>query len=140
MIDTTKPSWEDAPEWANWLALDCDGNWWWFENEPWFQGAPYNEWTSTGKAEVAKHFELAESLESRPQVFINDLNMGFKDIDHEITEENKSVFDLVATALDCSKEHGIDANVFYYALMFLKTNPTTSISDAIEFGLDEWLK
>lgn len=32
-----KPDWKDAPEWANWLAMDSDGIWWWYENEPkWF--------------------------------------------------------------------------------------------------------
>ena len=29
-----KPSWDDAPEWANWLAMDEDGAWEWFEREP----------------------------------------------------------------------------------------------------------
>lgn len=29
-----KPSWKDAPEWANWLALDEDGQWNWFERMP----------------------------------------------------------------------------------------------------------
>lgn len=29
-----KPDWKDAPNWANWLAMDKDGEWWWFENEP----------------------------------------------------------------------------------------------------------
>lgn len=29
-----KPEWSDAPEWANWLAQDEDGEWWWFEGEP----------------------------------------------------------------------------------------------------------
>ena len=66
--------------------------------------------------------------------------MGFKDIDHEMTEENKAAFDSVANALDWSKEHGMEANVMHYALMFLKTNPNATIQDAIEFGLDEWLK
>jgi len=28
------PSWKDAPEWANWLAQDEDGSWWWFEVKP----------------------------------------------------------------------------------------------------------
>jgi len=32
----SKPSWEDAPEWANWLALDDFGEWWLFENKPSF--------------------------------------------------------------------------------------------------------
>jgi len=29
-----KPSWDDAPEWANYLAMDYDGEWFWFEFEP----------------------------------------------------------------------------------------------------------
>ena len=29
-----KPSWDDAPEWANYLAMDSDGEWYWFEKEP----------------------------------------------------------------------------------------------------------
>lgn len=29
-----KPEWKDAPEWANWLAQDGNGDWVWFEYEP----------------------------------------------------------------------------------------------------------
>lgn len=29
-----KPDWKDAPEWANWLAMDGDGAWFWYESEP----------------------------------------------------------------------------------------------------------
>ena len=29
-----KPDWEDAPEWANWLAMDGDGYWEWYADEP----------------------------------------------------------------------------------------------------------
>lgn len=29
-----KPSWDDAPEWANYLAQDEDGEWKWFERAP----------------------------------------------------------------------------------------------------------
>lgn len=29
-----KPDWKDAPEWANWLAMDEDGYWYWYELEP----------------------------------------------------------------------------------------------------------
>ena len=34
MSDKDKPSWSDAPMWANWLAQDGDLSWWWFEAEP----------------------------------------------------------------------------------------------------------
>ena len=29
-----KPSWDDAPEWAQCLAMDTDGIWYWYENNP----------------------------------------------------------------------------------------------------------
>jgi hypothetical protein len=39
-----KPDWKDAPEWAQWLAMDPDGSWWWFEHEPIVE---FDEWIST---------------------------------------------------------------------------------------------
>ncbi len=29
-----KPDWKDAPEWAQWLARDKDGRWFWYKDEP----------------------------------------------------------------------------------------------------------
>ena len=29
-----KPDWKGAPEWANYLAQDMNGVWYWFEFEP----------------------------------------------------------------------------------------------------------
>jgi hypothetical protein len=29
-----KPDWKDAPDWANWLAMDADGTWVWFAARP----------------------------------------------------------------------------------------------------------
>ena len=29
-----KPEWKDAPEWANYLAMDSDGEWFWYESPP----------------------------------------------------------------------------------------------------------
>lgn len=29
-----RPDWAGAPEWANWLAQDENGKWFWFEREP----------------------------------------------------------------------------------------------------------
>lgn len=32
---TMKPTWwKDAPEWARYAAMDSDGKWWWYENDP----------------------------------------------------------------------------------------------------------
>lgn len=33
-----KPQWSDAPKWAEWLAMDGDGWWNWFELEPEWDG------------------------------------------------------------------------------------------------------
>ena len=41
-----KPDWKDAPEWANYLAMDADGSWYWFGKEPiahdTFWSSPYD--------------------------------------------------------------------------------------------------
>lgn len=29
-----KPDWNDAPEWAQYLAMDENGAWWWYDDEP----------------------------------------------------------------------------------------------------------
>lgn len=36
-----KPDWKDAPEWATHLAMDDDGTWHWFANEPEYIGPKY---------------------------------------------------------------------------------------------------
>lgn len=30
----SKPSWDEAPEWAQWLTMEEDGTWCWNEDEP----------------------------------------------------------------------------------------------------------
>jgi hypothetical protein len=30
----SKPSWRDAPSWAQWLAQDSDGEWFWYSEKP----------------------------------------------------------------------------------------------------------
>ncbi|HUT62985.1 MAG TPA: hypothetical protein VMZ04_03410 [Anaerolineae bacterium] len=29
-----RPNWKDAPEWAQWLAQDEDGCWYWYQKKP----------------------------------------------------------------------------------------------------------
>jgi len=33
-----KPDWKDAPEWAQYLAMDEGGQWYWYEDEPTLYG------------------------------------------------------------------------------------------------------
>ncbi len=34
MNNVVKLPWDEAPEWAQWAAMDEDGNWYWYEAEP----------------------------------------------------------------------------------------------------------
>jgi hypothetical protein len=61
----SKPNWDDAPEWANWVALSSDGIWTWFENKPrkdregdYLQVPTSSRWESAS--------ERVEMLEQRP--------------------------------------------------------------------------
>lgn len=66
----SKPSWDDAPEWAGWLCKCIDGMWEFHEYKP-KPGPLY--WGSTGRI-VTKgcsdagelHFNWGNSLERRP--------------------------------------------------------------------------
>lgn len=62
-----KPDWKDAPEWARWLAMDADGDWFWFEDRP---SCNRKAWLSTSQrcalaGGANDYFRL--SLEERPQ-------------------------------------------------------------------------
>lgn len=60
-----KPDWKDAPEWANYLAMDKTGDWYWYENEP---SAGSVDWLSNGGlAGPCPAGEWEETLESRPE-------------------------------------------------------------------------
>jgi hypothetical protein len=43
---TNKPDWKDAPDWANFLARDADGSWWWYRDIPHISFG--NPWHETG--------------------------------------------------------------------------------------------
>lgn len=45
-----KPSWDDAPDWANYLAQDYDLEWWFYEEEPEARGL---YWASTARCEIS---------------------------------------------------------------------------------------
>ena len=64
-----KPSWKDAPPWANWLAQDEDGEWTWFEEKPVIKRA-MDHWNSdSGKYVMAIISEnnWRKTLERRPE-------------------------------------------------------------------------
>jgi hypothetical protein len=64
-----KPSWDDAPEWANYLARDHDGSWWWYEHEPTLERG---EWfpVKSSKFDLPHALEdVMPTLEQRPEGF-----------------------------------------------------------------------
>ena len=64
-----KPSWDDAPEWAKWLALDADAEWFWYETEPQANGVS-DQWISRGAQFDAAELEddlWLRTLERRPE-------------------------------------------------------------------------
>lgn len=58
-----KPSWDDAPDWAEYRATDGSGTTYWHELEPvWMEEA--KEWFSEG--DVRRCCAPDESMERRP--------------------------------------------------------------------------
>lgn len=66
----SKPSWSKAPEWAQALAQDGDGKWFWFElnDVEWTGEGFYGHWLTDGRYEEADATDNAwrETLETRP--------------------------------------------------------------------------
>lgn len=65
-----KPSWDEAPEWAEWLAQDSNGEYWWFRKEP---GKKNGEWGGSdgtvmfaSQGKVPAGHDWRETLEKRP--------------------------------------------------------------------------
>lgn len=65
-----KPSWKDAPEWAQWLGQDSLGRWLWHERKPRIDGGIFKP--RKGIFHVECHGEVLvdwrDTLEHRPQV------------------------------------------------------------------------
>lgn len=67
-LESGKPDWDDAPEWAEWLAQDADGSWWWYESQP-QQGS--DEWSPMLSRfykphDAIKTIDWKNTMEKRP--------------------------------------------------------------------------
>jgi hypothetical protein len=65
-----KPNWENAPKWANYLAMDEIGEWWWYECKPLKnEKDEFGVWETLHRAAQAykSDQDWAETLESRPE-------------------------------------------------------------------------
>lgn len=61
-------NWSKAPEWANWLAQDACGDWFWFENKPELQSEGWDDdkTQKENKHEIAGVSGWKNSLQKRP--------------------------------------------------------------------------
>ena len=61
----SKPDWEEAPEWATAMAMDEDGEWWWYQFEP-TKGR--TSWGNGGRSRMASAVQKdwTETMERRP--------------------------------------------------------------------------
>ena len=84
-----KPSWNDAPEWANWLAMDDDGCWYWHKNEPNMESGG---WYSDSRSEIIKinYDYWTTTLEKKPapEVLPGQI-WSFGGIEYSIKEVNQ---------------------------------------------------
>lgn len=68
-LESGKPDWNDAPEWAEWRAMDEDGAWWWYESQP-QQG--FDAWLSLLNdrayklCDAPRPIDWKDTLEKRP--------------------------------------------------------------------------
>lgn len=60
-----KPSWKDAPVWAKFLAMDEDGEWYWYEKKPTQYGNCWGWGGRTGLAQTDTNW--SQTLEERPK-------------------------------------------------------------------------
>lgn len=60
---TSKPDWEDAPDWAQYLAKNSGGDWWWHEERPRVQS---QIWRAKGGRSAPADDDWEFSLEERP--------------------------------------------------------------------------
>lgn len=64
-----KPDWNEAPEYAQYLAMDHNGCWYWYENKPELRSSSLR-WNDCGGqydlAEDADDPEYSTTLEPRP--------------------------------------------------------------------------
>ena len=66
-----KPSWDDAPEWANYRAMDSDCHWGWYEFKPLIEDH-WNSDTWEYHVRLGRHqtawacIDQHESLDKRP--------------------------------------------------------------------------
>lgn len=52
----------------------------------------------------------------------------------------KQQMDAIDSMLDVAIEYGLEVEVIYYALKYMKQNPKISPAEAFTLGVSEWVK
>jgi len=66
-VKMDKPSWDNAPEWANYLARNSNGKWRWYQLKPHFiEDGEFWDYFSTNRTEEAFLENSESTLEERP--------------------------------------------------------------------------
>ena len=88
-----KPSWEDAPEWANYLTQNYDGSWVWWEKEPYKSKETY-AWSGGGKnSDVVVINHWKKTIEKRTCVSKEQVRKRLIDLTNE-TNNLKKIYNL----------------------------------------------
>ena len=56
------------------------------------------------------------------------------------TKETIEEMQLIGDMLDSALEYGLEVEIIYWALRYMKENPTTSPAEAFALGVAEWVK
>ncbi len=67
-----QPLWSKAPDWANWIAMDCIGSWWWAFDQPswdWYFGDYRfdSRRELAGQANSWDRYTVKHSIQRRPK-------------------------------------------------------------------------
>ena len=52
----------------------------------------------------------------------------------------KEQMEAIGNLLDVALEHGLELEVIYYALKYMKQNPEVAPAEAFLMGISEWVK
>ena len=137
-----KPSWDDAPDWANWIAQDCDGEWSFFYDKPFvkfdvaFTNSVCSRSKLASKGEVIGRWQ--DTLEARPVERVGFVDGDWIDSAGLTIGQLKAVVTVAGKVFD-ERHHPVDdAVVFYSKYEYLQYESKESKSGA-QHTLSEWL-
>ena len=62
-----KPDWDDAPEWAKYLAMDDDGSYYWFDSEPELHRGTFYSKSDNSEIKFAGNERFIPTVEGKPE-------------------------------------------------------------------------